>query len=256
MELETASQDFMQAAELCKAAYKGDSNLYVKFSMRLGPVKVPVFEQAKTSYQKEDGTQVTKPLSNEDGTPKMVPAMEPDGVTPKLKTQMGNVEFVEIRVPGDRTMSTCEPVKDSHRARFPKQYAAFKSGLNEQSIGTPIAVLFPNNPALVSDMQHAGVHTIQQLANLTDGNAQQLGPVLAFRKKAQEFLAAAKGADTAEQLAKRDAEIEALKVQMAELLAAKRQTVPAIVAAPEPVGVEAEAPKRRGRPPKAQPQEV
>ena len=44
-----------------------------------------------------------------------------------------DVEFVQIFVPGDKTNVIDRPIRPSDKARFPKQYQAFKEGKAEEA---------------------------------------------------------------------------------------------------------------------------
>src|SRR5262252_50414 len=48
-------------------------------------------------------------------------------------------EFVDIVIPGDRRSSIHEPVNEEHRARWPREYEAFKAGREAPLEGTPLS---------------------------------------------------------------------------------------------------------------------
>ena len=103
-----------------------------------------------------------------------------------------DVEIIEVRVPGDPDMRR-DVVTDDHKRRYPKQYIAFKKGQTQETVsGTPLAVWAPMKRSQVEEARHFGVHTVQQLAQLSDGNMQRLGPGwIAMRNLARDWEKAA-----------------------------------------------------------------
>lgn len=106
-------------------------------------------------------------------------------------------EFVEIIVPGNRRSTACEPVNESHKARWPEIYAAFKDGREAPTTGTALAV-WPNsllNRARVEELAYFHIRTVEDLAAVSDANLANLGMgAREIRAAAQKFLeVAAKG---------------------------------------------------------------
>ena len=87
-----------------------------------------------------------------------------------------DVEVIEIRVPGDPDIRRSNVTPD-HKRLYPKQYLAFKKGNAQEAVsGTPLSVWPPMKRSQVEEARHFGVHTVQQLAQISDGNLQHLGP--------------------------------------------------------------------------------
>ena len=154
--------------------------------------------------------------------------------------------FIRIFNAGDQLTIIDKPVWDdgnnpnSHTQRFPKEWANFRAGVaaEAQSGGTPLKLMPGISAAQVRELEHFHCHTVEQLANISDGNGGKFMGIQTLKNEAKAYLLRAKGgaADKALQreLAARDQEIELLKSQMAELLADKAKKV-------EP---EAKAPKK------------
>jgi hypothetical protein len=143
-----------------------------------------------------------------------------------------NVEYIELVTPGDKLNIPHRPVRAHDRRDWPREYAAFKAGIQDVPSGTPLSHWPPISKAEVEELAYFKVRTVEQLAEMTDANAQNLPGNLRRRiKQAQDFLSqAATGARTVElreELEKRDGEIELLKRQMAELLARQQVQAPA-----------------------------
>lgn len=103
-----------------------------------------------------------------------------------------DVDMVEVITPGER-----DPVRviatELHKRRFPRQWDAYKTGQELSQSGTPIELLLTNQPSAVLQLKSLNIHTIQQLAGLSD-SAKQMIPLGAqqLQDKARAYLSAAK----------------------------------------------------------------
>ena len=99
-----------------------------------------------------------------------------------------DVEVVEVRVPGDPDVRR-SVVNDYYKRLYPKQYLAFKKGITQETVnGTPLSVWAPMKRSQVEEARHFGLHTVQQLAQISDGNLQRLGPGwIALRQQARDW---------------------------------------------------------------------
>jgi hypothetical protein len=84
-------------------------------------------------------------------------------------------EFIKIIPVGDRNTVICEPVTEEHRHRFANQYAAFKNQQIQPQSGTPLEEWAPLTKSQVMTMKAVNVHTVEQLAAVSDGNLTNLG---------------------------------------------------------------------------------
>lgn len=101
-------------------------------------------------------------------------------------------EFVEIRIAGDRNTVISEPVNEDHKHRFPAQYAAFKNQSVQVHSGTPLEVWPPLSKSQVLMFKACNVHTVEQLAEVSDSNLHNLGMgARELRDKAKVFLSSA-----------------------------------------------------------------
>ena len=135
-------------------------------------------------------------------------------------------EYVRIIVPGDSKTTVDCPVTNEFRQRFEKQYDKFKKGLEQAVDGTPLEMWPQMTVGLCAELKSMNVTTVEQLAALDDGKAQRLMGSYDLRRKAQIFLDAALGEAAnnkmANELQKRDDEINLLKQQMAQILEAQK----------------------------------
>jgi len=148
--------------------------------------------------------------------------------------------FITVVIPGSGNTIIDTVADEMYQKRFPEQWARFKAGQETDAITGWRLESWPQvNTAQVKTLKYMGVHTVEQLADLSDSACQSLGMgTMELRVKAKAALNAARsGADT-ERLA-------AESSRMAEEMAAMRAELADLRAAKE------EAP-RRGRPPKTQ----
>jgi hypothetical protein len=146
-------------------------------------------------------------------------------------------DFVRIIIPGDRNSTMEAKVTEEHRRRFASRWQRYIAGQDQAQSGTPIEQWPIMTVSQVANLKAINIHTIEQLAGLSDQNATQLMGNFELRKKAQAFLDLAKDNLANEKLEaslkQRDEEINLLKEQMAQLLAATTKPTPAKAAAKE-----------------------
>lgn len=139
-----------------------------------------------------------------------------------------DMTFVKIFVPGDSTTVIDTVADDSHKARFPMQWAHFTNthGADGLTIGTPITQWPAISAAQAEELKALKFSTVEQVASASDAQIQKIGMLAgmsphAFRDRARAFLLAAKDSALpqaqAEELRKKDEQIAALQAQMAEL---------------------------------------
>lgn len=134
-----------------------------------------------------------------------------------------DTEFIEIMIPGDKLNIIKRQVFDIDKQRFAQQYARFKQGLADQTIGTPLTELTFITASKVKEYEYFGIKTIEQLAGAADGGdaGMRMMGFQGDKQKANAFLAAAKGNapinELRAKLDERDNVIEAMQRQMQEM---------------------------------------
>lgn len=133
-----------------------------------------------------------------------------------------NRTHVRIIVPGDATNVIETVATQEHFQQYPRQYERYKQGAARVQEGTPLEMWPPINKAQVKEARYFEVHTVEQLAQISDSSMMRMGMGWRdLRAKAQAYLNAAKdGAIVAQQAAENKRlsdEIEALKAQIAAL---------------------------------------
>jgi len=99
-----------------------------------------------------------------------------------------DIEMVEVIVAGDRTQTWYGKVTDEHRNRWPVLYQAWKKGEEPPVQGTPLEQWPLISTSFLHELKSLGVRTVEQMANLTDTQAQGFMSGMAWRAKALEFL--------------------------------------------------------------------
>jgi hypothetical protein len=118
-------------------------------------------------------------------------------INPKKTAEAGypvhdDVEKAMVRVPGSRDET---PVKIDAKflAEYGDLYERWKKTQEQPVDGLALELWPPLPKSLVEDWRYFGVRSVQQLANLNDGNCQKMGMgVIEWRRKAQAWLEEAK----------------------------------------------------------------
>lgn len=84
------------------------------------------------------------------------------------------VDYIQIQQPGERDM-LMRPVRDEDKARFPKHWEAFQANAKQAPDGTPVQMLFPNEPHITDMMIDLRILTVEQLAQLSEAGINRLG---------------------------------------------------------------------------------
>jgi len=130
-------------------------------------------------------------------------------------------DFVHICVAGDTLTEIDTYALNSHKQRFPIQWANYMNRVgahDEEVVGTPLSEWPLVSKSQAEEMRAMKFHTVESIANASDQQLQRMGMAAgmspyAFRDKARAFLNLA---TTAAETDKREAEINALKEELAK----------------------------------------
>lgn len=129
------------------------------------------------------------------------------------------VEWIDIRIPGNKDNIVIRPVRPGDKTRFPRHYQLFQNrmaGAKEELVGTPLSLWPQVTVAQIKEFEYFNIRTVEQLAAIPDSAASKFPGINQLKQKAEEYLAmAAKKAP----LAKMRNEIEELQATVAELQA-------------------------------------
>jgi hypothetical protein len=124
-------------------------------------------------------------------------------------------DFVRIMIPGDNLTEIDTYAQESHKARFPRQWAHYQNQVanHKDIIGTPLEQWPQVTRSQADELRGLKFHTVESIADCSDQQLQRIGMVAGmsphnFRLKAKAFLNLAN--DSAE-VAQREAELQALR---------------------------------------------
>jgi hypothetical protein len=146
-------------------------------------------------------------------------------VSPAGRPIFTDREFIRIVVPGDKDNMPVRRVRQADIEAYREKYNLFKQGLSQATTGTPLEQWPGLTKAQVRELSYFNVRTVEQLAKLSDTAIQGIGPYMAYRRKAQDWLATARGVAPVEE-ARAEAqrlrdEMAVLRRQMAEMAEAQ-----------------------------------
>jgi hypothetical protein len=151
-------------------------------------------------------------------------------------------DFVRIMIPGDNLTEIDTYAQESHKQRFPRQWAHYQNQTagHEDIVGTPLDQWPQVTRSQAEELRGLKFHTVESIADCSDQQLQRIGMVAGmsphnFRLKAKAFLNLAN--DSAE-VAQRESELQALKEENAKIkaetdakLAAMQEQMSALLAA-------------------------
>ena len=132
-------------------------------------------------------------------------------------------DFIKILVPGDALTEIDTYVTESHKTRFPIQWANYmnRQGSEIGFSGTPLAEWPQLSTAQAEELKGLKFHTVEAIANASDLQLQKIGMIAGmsphnFRERAKKFLNLA--SESAE-ISKRDEELAQLREENAKIKA-------------------------------------
>ena len=124
-------------------------------------------------------------------------------------------DFVRIMIPGDNLTEIDTYAQESHKQRFPRQWAHYQNqiGKHEDIVGTPLEQWPQVTRSQAEELRGLKFHTVESIADCSDQQLQRIGMVAGmsphnFREKAKAFLNLA---NNSAEVAQREAELQALR---------------------------------------------
>lgn len=135
--------------------------------------------------------------------------------------------YVKIHPPGERLNIVDRPATAQDKQRFPMQWHQFQQNQQQIPDGTPVDMLYPDQPSIAAMLKASGVHTIEQLAELSANAIEEIGMgAQRYVNDAAKYLSIAekgvKGTQLRKELEERDGKIRTLE-QKVELLIAENK---------------------------------
>jgi len=130
-------------------------------------------------------------------------------------------DFVRIMIPGDNLTEIDTYAQESHKQRFPRQWAHYQNQVagQEDIVGTPLDQWPQVTRSQAEELRGLKFYTVEAIADCSDQQLQRIGMVAGmsphnFRLKAKAFLNLAN--DSAE-VAQREQELQALREENAKI---------------------------------------
>lgn len=132
-----------------------------------------------------------------------------------------DVEFIDIRVRGDRNNLVSRPVRDDDRARFRSVYQNFVNGNREVVTGTPLSQWPMMSASQVEELKYFGFSTVEELAKAGDNVVAKMMGLQGLKNKAIAYLELAAGGAPLEKMQAQLTDL-ANKLETAERTAAEQ----------------------------------
>ena len=138
-----------------------------------------------------------------------------------------DVEYVEIRAAGNANNIVQRPATRMDKERFQRQYAMFREGMSEQTIGTPLTEVPWLTKSQVEELAYVRVRTLEQLATINDDVCQKMAGLRDLKNRATTMMEAADKAAPITKLEEENAQLrkqmEEMALQMKELTSALKK---------------------------------
>lgn len=149
----------------------------------------------------------------------MRPRIDPLASAAENRPIYKDVPHVEIMIPGDKNNIVTAEVWDQHIRRFPEHWKQFQAGIKEQVVGTPLRAAPFLTEAQCEELAYFKIRTIEQLADLQDGNMSFMG-ARELKQAALKYLEKSRGAEAVlARLEAVEARAAAAEAALAEALA-------------------------------------
>lgn len=125
------------------------------------------------------------------------------------------VDYINIRVPGDKSVEIDVEADETYKRRFARKYSAYKK--MQDVIGTPIDEWVEIPEGLRREFIYQGFRFIEQVAGAPDSAFTRIMGGIQWRVKAQSYLNQGKVSD-ADVIKRQQEQIDKLQRQMTALL--------------------------------------
>ena len=85
-----------------------------------------------------------------------------------------DTDYISIQQPGERDQLV-RPVREEDKHRFRKQWEAYLAEADQTPEGTPVSILFPNEPTVCDMLRDLKIYTIEQLAEVSEYGIERMG---------------------------------------------------------------------------------
>ena len=135
--------------------------------------------------------------------------------------------YISIMQPGNKDSIVMRPATAMDKSRFAEHWRKFEartSDTDEAVEGTLLEEWAGVSRAQCEELRYLNVRTVEQLANMSDSNSQNIMGINALKQKAVTFLESAKSNATSDALAAANARIDELMAMMGAEDVPKKRT--------------------------------
>lgn len=128
------------------------------------------------------------------------------------------IDHIEIMQPGNKDSVVSRPATPMDKERFAEHWRKYQARIEDDHVeGTPLSEWPGVSRSQVEELRYLNIRTVEQLAAVSDSNAQKIMGVNLLKQKATAYLESAKEAAVAEALAEEREKSEKLQKQVDEL---------------------------------------
>jgi hypothetical protein len=126
------------------------------------------------------------------------------------------VAFIQIMMPGNKDHIVVRPARDMDKRRFAEHWRKYEAREDQDAVvGTLLEEWAGITRSQCEELKYLNIKTVEQLAAVTDSNAQGIMGIGFLKEKANKYLTDTAGNATAEALSDLQSKYEALVAQMA-----------------------------------------
>ncbi len=130
-------------------------------------------------------------------------------------------EHIRIVIPGDKDNVVMRQATRQDKEKYPDAWKRYQEKDKETRVGTPLEEWQPISKSQVKEAKYMEIHTVEQLAAVSDGNLQKLGPGwVSLRSNAQVWVSNQRDGAAAAQVASQLEQANSLIAQLQERMAA------------------------------------
>jgi hypothetical protein len=123
--------------------------------------------------------------------------------------------YIQIMQPGNKDAIIIRPAMEMDKARFAEHYRKFEARESQDHFEGTLLDEWPGiTRSQCEELKFLNIRTVEQLANLTDSNAQNVMGLNMLKQKANEFIEASEKNATTEKFAELEAKYDALMAQI------------------------------------------
>lgn len=130
------------------------------------------------------------------------------------------VPYVQIMQPGNKDSIIVRPATERDKSRFVSHYRKFVDREEQETVEGTLLEEWPGlNRSQVEELKFFNIRTVEQLAEVSDTNAQNFMGINLLKRRAKEYLEASGNSAAAQEMSDLKDRNDALQAQLDELAA-------------------------------------